>query len=56
MPAQLYDVIAINIRTRAERFMAQGKTLDNAEAIGAMAVIWRGLDGDSTRPCRRPIS
>ena len=46
MPAQLYDVIAVNIRTGAERFLAQGKTLDNAEAIVAMAVMQRGLDGE----------
>lgn len=41
---QLYDVVAVNIETSAERFIAQGKTLENAEAIVEMAVARRGVD------------
>jgi len=46
--SELYDVVAVNLETNKEtnkvRFMAQGKTLPNAEAIVSMAVMRRGLD------------
>jgi hypothetical protein len=41
---ELFDVIAVNIATGAERFIDQNKTRDNAEAIISMAVMRRGVD------------
>jgi hypothetical protein len=41
---QLYDVLAVNIENDTVRFMAQSKTLPNAEAIVKMAVMRRGCD------------
>lgn len=40
----LYDVLAVNQETGMVRFMAQGKTERNAEAIIRMAVYHRGVD------------
>lgn len=40
----LFDVIAVDIQTGAERFLAEGKTERNAEAIVEMAVMRRGVD------------
>lgn len=40
----LFDVVAVNIQTNKVRFMAQGKTLRNADAIVGMAVHRRGVD------------
>lgn len=42
--SELYDVVAVDHTTKSVRFMAQGKTLDNAEAIVSMAVMRRGLE------------
>jgi len=39
-----YDVLAVNLKTNTVRFMAQGKTKANAEAIENMAVMRRGVD------------
>lgn len=39
-----FDVLAVNIETGKVRFMDQGKTLRNAEAIVEMAVARRGVD------------
>jgi len=44
MHQELYDVIAVNIKTRQERVLATGKTRTNAEAIVKMAVMRQGLD------------
>lgn len=44
MNAELYDVVAVNMETNRVRFMAEGKTLRNAEAIVSMAVMRRGVD------------
>lgn len=44
MTEQLFDVVAVNIETGAERFIAQNKTERDAEAIVKMAVIRRGVD------------
>ncbi len=41
---KLYDVIAVSLRTNKVRFMADRKTLNNAEAIEKMAVMRRGVD------------
>ena len=41
--ADLYDVIAVNIKTGARRTLATDKTERNAEAIIAMAVARRGV-------------
>jgi hypothetical protein len=40
----LYDVVAVNTATGAERTMATGKTREDADAIVAMAVARRGVD------------
>lgn len=40
----LFDVIAVNIETGAERFLDTAKTERNAEAIVRMAVMRRGCD------------
>jgi len=40
----LFDVVAVNIQTNNVRFMAQGKTERNAEAIVNMAVHRRGVE------------
>ena len=44
MDEQLFDVIAVNIETGAERFFGEGKTKANAEAIVNMAIMRRGVD------------
>lgn len=40
----LFDVVAVNIETGAERFLTQGVTEENAEACIAFAIMRRGLD------------
>ena len=44
MSEELYDVVAVDRETSKVRFMAQGKTERNAEAVLKMAVMRRGLD------------
>lgn len=39
-----FDVVAVNIETKAERILAENKTKENAEAICNMVVMRRGLD------------
>ncbi len=39
----LYDVLAVNMKTLAVRIIDEGKTLKNAEAIENMAVMRRGV-------------
>ena len=65
MNLQLYDVVAVNLRSRTVRLLATEKTGDNATAIVAMAVGRRGVmqefysevlsgryeDGDTCRFC-----
>lgn len=48
----LFDVVAVNLKTGAERFLDQRKTERNAEAIVDMAVIRRGVDVEfyTTKP------
>ena len=41
---EMFDVIAVNLKTRAVRLMAERKNERNAEAIENMAVIRRGCD------------
>jgi len=41
---QKYDVIAVNIETKAERFLAKDKTRKAADGIVNMAVFRRGLE------------
>ena len=41
---ELFDVIATNIETGAQRFIGQAKSEQDAEAIVTMAVMRRGLD------------
>ena len=40
----LFDVVAVNIKTGAERVIASGKTEQNAEAIVKIAVMRRGVE------------
>ncbi len=42
----LFDVIAVNIETGAQRFMAQNKTMPHAEAVEKMAIMRRGVETD----------
>ncbi len=44
MKDELFDVVAVNIKTGIVRFMAQKKTAKNAEAIVMMAVGRRGVE------------
>jgi len=46
MPAdpQLYDVVAVNLTTYAERDIKTGLTARNAEAVICMCVARRGVD------------
>ena len=52
MSKPLFDVIAVNFRTGAERIIAERKTERNAEAIVTMAVMRRGVEEEifKTRP------
>lgn len=52
MSDPLFDVVAVNIKTRAERFIAEAKSERTAEAIVNMAVTRRGVDEEffDTRP------
>lgn len=43
MTEKLFDVVAVNIKTGAERLIAEHKTERNAEAIVAMAVMRQGV-------------
>lgn len=40
----LYDVVAVNLKTNQVRVMAKGKNLANADAYVSMAVMRRGLE------------
>lgn len=42
--SELYDVIAVNIKTKAERMIAEQKDYSNAEAIIEIAVRRRGAE------------
>ncbi len=44
MREPLFNVVAVNIKTGAERLIAERKTEHNAEAIVMMAVMRRGVD------------
>lgn len=52
MSAPLFDVIAVNIETGAERLIAEGKSERTAEAIVNLAVMRRGVEEEffDTRP------
>jgi hypothetical protein len=39
---KLFDVVAVNLKTKAERTIASGKTERDAEAVVTMAVMRRG--------------
>ena len=44
MPQPLFDVVARNLETGAERHIDTGKTERSAEAIITMCVMRRGVD------------
>lgn len=46
----LFDVVAVNLDTKAERVLATGKTEKNAEAIIHMAIARRGLAEEFYKP------
>lgn len=46
MSDELFDVIAVDLQSGAERFMAERKTRGNARAIMHMAVVRRGVEGE----------
>lgn len=41
---QLYDVLAVNIKTKVVRILSQKKTLPHAEAIVHMVIMRRGVE------------
>ena len=41
---KLFNVVAVNIKTKQERIIAENKTERNAEAIVNMAVMRRGVE------------
>ena len=41
---QLFDVVAVNIKTGEQHVIERNKTERNAEAIVSMAVMRRGVD------------
>ena len=43
---QLYDVIAVDMKTEKVKIIAAGKTAKNAEAIENMAIMRRGVDDE----------
>ena len=48
--SQLYDVVAVNIKTQAERVMARNLTEANAEGFINLAVMRRGVDEEFYKP------
>lgn len=54
----LFDVVAVNIKTGAERHLDTGKTERNADAIVSMAVMRRGVDEEffKTVPAGTPLA
>ena len=40
----LFDVVAINLRTKAERILDRDLTRENAEAVVRFTVVRRGCD------------
>lgn len=52
MADELFDVVAVNIQTKAERIIETRKTKRNAEAIVDMAAMRRGVDEEffTTKP------
>lgn len=46
MSEQLFDVVAVDLKTGAVRVMARDKTEANAEAFVTMAVIRRGVEDE----------
>lgn len=47
---KLFDVIAVDIKTKAVRIMAADMEIDNAEAFVSMAVVRRGVDKEFFAP------
>jgi len=43
---KLFDVLAVNFETYTVKFMAEGKTERNAEAVERMAIMRRGVEED----------
>lgn len=43
---ELFDVVAVSLKTHEHRLIASAKTEENAEAIIAMAIARRGLDDE----------
>lgn len=39
-----FDVVAVNIKTNAHRFLAEGKTLCDAHAVMDIAIMRHGVD------------
>jgi hypothetical protein len=56
--AKRFDVIAVDMKTLAERVIAEDKTEENAEAVLKMALMRRGADQEfyTIRPRPRPLS
>lgn len=46
MSAKLWDVVAVNVDSRAVRMIAKGKTENEAGAIVMMAVARRGVENE----------
>jgi hypothetical protein len=56
--AQRFDVIAVDMKTLAERVIAEDKTEENAEAVMKLAIMRRGVEQEfyTIRPRPRPLS
>lgn len=52
-----FDVVAVNLTTYVERHIATGLTVENADALVAMAVMRRGVDEEifKTVPAGTPL-
>lgn len=52
---ELFDVVAVNLSTKAERLIAEAKTVENAESIVMIAAMRREhcVDGRLTKAFRR---
>jgi hypothetical protein len=44
MESDLYDVVAVNLKTNAERYLAHKLTKRNADGVVMMTVTRRGCD------------
>ena len=49
-----FDVVAVEIATGRERFLAEDQTAENADAVVQMALLRRGVDTEFYRRVDHP--